>query len=387
MDSDDFELSDDSEEEYERGRRRDKLRDHRHLQEPPSLILSFIEGSLKSQKSRYQTEDVHHDASINPNSQPSIKRRRRTGIALQRQVYLYDFRETLRRETFFVCILLFVSLQAMLHFNYADRTTFTLNEGLNDEMTADEARLDSNEFYRNLADLYSTDGVDGTPFLWRQRGITSPLEDVFSNCFNAERIGLGDVDNLEDMEIIASDLKKNTIVSSNIHEMNNVFTSDNRGRLFFLMKHPTHNEVDRFLREFSTAMTVDQYIQSPYFVDNWMTRSLANKSSDQELTQEDLDFSMEVLSQKGFVGVFASMEEYIERLNLFFKWNLDDEQRGCCQFVSQQLYSTYMETPYPVEGSELWRKIVIKQIFDVQLFHFVESLFDDERQISLKSKD
>jgi len=179
------------------------------------------------------------------------------------------------------------------------------------------------------------------------------------------------------------------IISPKIHEMSSMFTKESRGRLFAALKHPVHRAVDIYNSNYAKSMTIEQYVNSSFISENWMTRSLINNESD-DLNQEDLDRAIQIISEKCLVGLHTRMEEYIDRLNQVFQLEIehDNELKECTRSIIRQHIDTYMKTPYPLEGSDLWRAIQMKNMFDIQLYRFVEDeLFNDEKALSLKFKD
>ncbi len=179
------------------------------------------------------------------------------------------------------------------------------------------------------------------------------------------------------------------IISSKIHEMSSVFTKESRGRLFAALKHPVHRAVDIYNNNYAESMTIEQYVNSDFISENWMTRSLINNFTN-DLNQEDLSRAIQVISEKCLVGLHTRMEEYIERVNQVFQLEIenDSELKECTHSIIRQHIDTYMKTPYPLEGSDLWRAIQMKNMFDMQLYRYVEEeLFNAEKALSLKFKD
>ena len=216
------------------------------------------------------------------------------------------------------------------------------------------------------------------------------------------------------------------IISPDIHQISTIFTPTELGRLFTIMKNPIHIAVDkyRYITSTSTAsasqlgmttMTLEEYATSAYVDDNWMTRALSGKQingigmgmgmgmGENEgrsggggdllvLTQDDLDSAMPALSQKCFIGLYPRMHDFMGLLDTFFHWNWDTkdanggggEMMACRQAVLAEDYNAYVTSLYPVEGSLLWKALLRKNRFDMQLFRYAERLFEDESGLGFK---
>lgn len=67
-------------------------------------------------------------------------------------------------------------------------------------------------------------------------------------------------------------------------------------------------------------MTLDEYIDNPEFVQNWMTCFLTGKFYS-PLQKEDLILSGLILHQKALIGLYDKMDESIHCFNTYLDWN------------------------------------------------------------------
>jgi len=60
-------------------------------------------------------------------------------------------------------------------------------------------------------------------------------------------------------------------------------------------------------------MSVEEYAQSGMAENNWLTRTLANKSDDAELSDDDVNKAMDIIRRKFMIGLLSRKEETMER--------------------------------------------------------------------------
>ncbi len=167
MQQNEFELSDDSDEEFEKDRRRDKRRQHHY-----SSTLKNNQKSSNSNIDHGRRQRSNFRSDFDP--PPSFKR---TVAAIPKSRFA-QIQGLVRLETAIVCTVLYTSLHFMLHYTYTE----TVNN------VSPQISPDPTENYRTLANLYSSDGLHGVPFLWKQEGGPSPLEDILYQCLCAEKM-------------------------------------------------------------------------------------------------------------------------------------------------------------------------------------------------------
>jgi hypothetical protein len=138
-------------------------------------------------------------------------------------------------------------------------------------------------------------------------------------------------------------------------------------------------------------MSIEEYIDSNNFVDNWMTRVLTGKSIafdsgiGHEVTQDDVDFAMEVLSQKILVGIYPKMAEFFKRLEgLLSIVMVNGVVLNCRQQIFADSINAFASSLYPPENTPLWNTIYAKNNFDMQVYKYAVELFDDQAALSLK---
>lgn len=128
--------------------------------------------------------------------------------------------------------------------------------------------------------------------------------------------------------------------------------------------------------------TLQQYSKSEKFENNWLTRQLTNELEG-ELTDAHLQMAIEVLRRKFLVGVMSRMEETMTRFERYFRWKYivsPATQETCRQDLLKGKVNSNTKNKHdkPKEGSEEWNLLSEQNSFDLQLYAYVESLFDEQ---------
>lgn len=193
-------------------------------------------------------------------------------------------------------------------------------------------------------------------------------------------------------------------------------------RLFAVFRHPVEREVSRFyFMQYATwerlydpklkEMTLEEFITShqddgqPRIYDNWMVRSLTGKVSRHfALSEQDLEVAKQVLRRKCLVGLTDKMEESLQRFQLFFHWPLVGIPRKnsstadtstndgyllsgeqCTQkFLREGRKNENPKHPIIEKGTSLWNQLANIHRYDVELYAYVEYLFDQQESFFSK---
>ena len=121
--------------------------------------------------------------------------------------------------------------------------------------------------------------------------------------------------------------------------------------------------------------------------ENLLTRSLSG-NMEEDVTQEDLDVAIKVMSKKCLIGLYTRLNEFMSRLDQLIRWqkHMSEEMMQCRHTILTTAYDDYMKSMYPTEGSDLWKALEDKNKFDIQLFQFAEELFDDQSRLNFRLK-
>ncbi len=203
------------------------------------------------------------------------------------------------------------------------------------------------------------------------------------------------------------------IVSPHFHYMtSHIFSLDNPGRMFALFRHPVDRAVSMYYYLAKATwdpqynpnlsnMTLEQYAKSRYIENNWLTRFLVNKRGG-KLSRADVVLAKDILKTKCLVGLYDDMEASMARFQRYFGWNAEETEanktsiaqcrmeavrRGDKHVVghpisvvkevvkSKNVTSSSPIMPVVRPGSIAWNAIVRMNIFDMELYEFVEKIY------------
>jgi len=149
-------------------------------------------------------------------------------------------------------------------------------------------------------------------------------------------------------------------------------------------------------------MTLEQYAKSRYIENNWLTRFLVNKLGG-KLSRADVQLAKEIIKAKCLVGLYDDMEVSMARFQRYFGWNAEetDENKtsiahcrsaavrkgdkhvvGHPSSVVKDVMNsdTNMTSSSPImpvvrPGSIAWKAIVRMNMYDMELYEFVERIY------------
>jgi hypothetical protein len=185
------------------------------------------------------------------------------------------------------------------------------------------------------------------------------------------------------------------VVTPFIYESNQLFTPMAKGRLFTVFRHPIDRAISLFYYlqvadwepTYDPALkdwTMDQYATSDKIENNWLTRQLSNQLSG-ELTDEHVNIAMEAIRRKFVVGLMSKMEETMTRLERFFRWTyrVNPANQEICRdnlLHGGSNSNSKNKKAKPKEGDDTWELLAAQNQFDLQLYGYIESLFDEQEQ-------
>mmetsp|Transcript_6181 Transcript_6181/g.9062 ORF Transcript_6181/g.9062 Transcript_6181/m.9062 type:complete len:358 (-) Transcript_6181:237-1310(-) len=221
------------------------------------------------------------------------------------------------------------------------------------------------------------------------------------------------------------------ITSSSPHPIaNQIFTPNNPGRMFTILRHPVDRAVtmyyylktatwDPLYNPKLITMSLVDYAKSSSIENNWLTRFLVNKPGG-ALTKKDLILAKELLKRKCLVGLYDDMEVSLAKFDRYFGWtdgnsidqdgedgdendsNDKDEETNkkrrtaakAAASSSSSLAKTTTKTeiqkcrkkvintgdyrhnhPDVKEGSKEWNLIIQQNRFDMELYNYAKLLY------------
>ena len=185
------------------------------------------------------------------------------------------------------------------------------------------------------------------------------------------------------------------VVTPFIYEANDLFTPTAKGRLFTVFRHPIDRAISMFYYlqvadwepTYDPALkdwTIEQYATSDKIENNWLTRQLSNQLGG-DLSQEHVDKAMEVIRRKFLVGLMSEMKSTMTRLERFFRWTyrVNPANQETCRddlLSGGSNSNSKNKKEKPKEGDEAWDLLAAQNSFDLQLWGYIEALFNEQEQ-------
>jgi len=212
---------------------------------------------------------------------------------------------------------------------------------------------------------------------------------------NVDTTTLHGIVRARDMDFADSGLA-DIVVTPFIFEVNDLMTPTAKGRLFTVFRHPIERAISMFYYiQIATwevtydpeveFWTIEQYAKSSKVENNWLTRQLSNQPAG-DLTDTNLIIAKNVIRQKFMVGLVSNIEATIDRLEKFFRWTYHvnpPNQEICRQALIARGANSNVQNakPKPEPGSEEWKMLEWQNKYDLELYAYIEELFDEQEQI------
>jgi hypothetical protein len=320
----------------------------------------------------------------------------------------------------------------------------------NDTPKKEENRIDGNHnsplysktiISSNFADLtepYSIQGGD-LPIYWHipKSGGTA-IEDILGNCFGlvvAKQEGRHGHESDTDLMLVESEdgityanvdvstpdgikhaqsmglideLIVDVAMTSYINEIAEIMKpeSNHRGRCFTIIRHPIKRAVSMFYylqtASWETTyqpewanMTIEEYAQSNFVENNWMTRMLIQRiNGGGPVTPDEFDLAKDILRNKCLIGLLDDLENSLIRFESFFHWNQDKkinkaqikaskkggkrDQFLCQKHVVERGGDNAHPHPHYSSDSDVWKELSKHNHYDLQLYDFALKLYDEQ---------
>jgi hypothetical protein len=177
-----------------------------------------------------------------------------------------------------------------------------------------------------------------------------------------------------------------------------------QAKTFTVFRHPIERHTSEFYylqsashegsyRQFFTNWTIDQWAQSHYIGENWMTRMLVNKHMGGRLNDDDLILAKNILQSKFLVGLTSQMAESMRRIQQYFQWDLPtylpnhrppQSGQDCYeQFYGETARKKINTNPHPkvLPKTDTWYILERVNNYDLPLYEFAIQLFGQQAQL------
>mmetsp|Transcript_25070 Transcript_25070/g.36833 ORF Transcript_25070/g.36833 Transcript_25070/m.36833 type:complete len:337 (+) Transcript_25070:51-1061(+) len=182
------------------------------------------------------------------------------------------------------------------------------------------------------------------------------------------------------------------VVAPLLYEGAFMFSNEHRARMFAMFRHPIvragslFNYFQKSSQEFPfhpefKSMTIQQYAQSKFVENNFMTRFLAKKPKG-PLSQEDVVVAKDIMRYKCLIGLTDHMDESLDRFTRYFGWKVkpgSENVRKCKKkLVPNRNARMHQEV---IEGTMVWNLLAESNYYDIQLYAHALDLFEEQRGI------
>jgi hypothetical protein len=185
------------------------------------------------------------------------------------------------------------------------------------------------------------------------------------------------------------------VVSTLLHNAASLFTEDNQGRMFTIVRHPVERAVSLFhfvqdtqwrqresYRKDLAELSIDEYFKSGLSENNWMTRVLINELTKGELTRDDVNLAKEVMRRKCLIGLLKEKGETFARFERYFGWQLkSEEDKDCHEKKLQWAWPLKHRHDEVEESSTMWDIVMAHNDYDMELYDYATVLFQEQASL------
>jgi hypothetical protein len=245
---------------------------------------------------------------------------------------------------------------------------------------------------------------------------TGVMMSTTANYINVDVYQLDGIAKANELGMAASGLVDVVSSSLVLEASSSLFTSNHRGRLFTMLRHPVERAVSTFHYVQDTVwrrnhndladITIEEYFKSGSGENNWVTRFLVG-ATHRELTPQDLLVAKEILRKKCIVGLLEEKAESFRRFEHLFgsavadvgvgvgntagdgngnanpspntnnnKWRVNsNDQEQCHEKLLHWAWPLKHSHEMVEEGSDVWNLILKQNEYDMELYTFAQALF------------
>jgi len=238
---------------------------------------------------------------------------------------------------------------------------------------------------------------------------------------NVDTSSIEGINHAKKLRLSSSNIPNMIIISTRLYEVSsNIFTTENKGRMFTFLRHPIQRAASLFyytqdtnwrrhhVKQFEN-INILEYFKSGLGENNWMTRFLSNTFK-RDLTNDDLDIAKEVLRRKCLIGLLSQKADSFDRMQQYFhiqsratttttssdattrtgisKVAVGDNNNESMDCIDKKLnwaWPSKHKHDVVEEGSELWDFIMKNNVYDMELYNYAIVLFKEQAELFQKS--
>lgn len=184
---------------------------------------------------------------------------------------------------------------------------------------------------------------------------------------------------------LASSGMVDVIVSNYFLSASALFNDQHYGRAFTILRHPVETSLSLFysrrkLHKGWMEISFQQYVETDFYMDNWMTRQLTGTMPWVALNEDHLERAKLIMKQKLFVGSITEMDETLRQLKEHFGWK-DVSEQCTHEFLHDKPVANKSDHPKIPggRGGATWNVLAQKDKWDFSLYFFGLELFAEQR--------
>ena len=192
-----------------------------------------------------------------------------------------------------------------------------------------------------------------------------------------------DIERAKRLKLAESNLA-DVIISPQLLLSSSIFTSEHKGRMFTLLRHPIERAhhmyyVKRNRSDEVASMSIQEYSTSKHMENNWLTRFLSGKQIG-ALTDHDLNVAKEVLKRKCLIGLVDNVDESINRFVEYFNFKSSKDNTQQCHenVINDALQNNNFGGDEITEDSDDWNALLNRNIYDMQVYNYAVQLFEEQ---------
>lgn len=211
---------------------------------------------------------------------------------------------------------------------------------------------------------------------------------------NVDMMTLAGISRAANLGLIDSGLAE-VIITPHLHvAASSLMTSEQRGRMSVLLRHPVERAVATYhlitsnpqspaYNEQVAQMSLEKYASSVYMERDWLTRFLSEEGagSNHPVTADMARVAKEVLRKKALVGLYDRTDEFLTRMQKYYGWNKRGESDHAVRCRRESLSfeeALRSQLPAVAEGDPAWNAIVQGNVFDMEVYDYALSLWEEQ---------
>jgi len=235
-----------------------------------------------------------------------------------------------------------------------------------------------------LGHCYGLVQVSALSWLNKIVNISEPLQVLSNREFkfvNVDTSSIDDIHRAISLDLVDSNLV-NFISSPKLFLSSTLFTPIHKARMFTLLRHPFDLAAHMYHKlssrnEQVAQMTMSEYANSTFIVDNWLTRNILKVKG--KLTAKHVIIAKEVLRRKCLIGLVDQLDESMNRFVTYFGYH--EILENCQQSYIDKAITDNKIVAVIEKNSQVWNSLLQHNSFDLDIYLYALELFEQQGRI------